>query len=144
MLRTQANIHTASGQDISGTLVNTIRGLNIYDVGNDNIGSYANIINNVSLTTGASSSSLFINNIYLNNSVIVYEDTTTTSSSGIAIQISQDDTVWQTLASMFPIVAQTGKRTASLILSLKAFKYIRILNIATTTYNNVICSLYSS
>jgi len=112
--------------------------------GGDNIGSYANITNNISLTAGSSSTSFFINNTYLNNSVIVYEDTSTTSSSGIAIQISQDDTVWQTLASMFPIVAQTGKRTASLILSLKAFKYIRILNIATTTYNNVICSLYSS
>jgi hypothetical protein len=144
MLRTQACVHTASGQDIAGTVINTVRGLNIYDVGNENLGTFGNILNGTSLTTLTASNGLYINKTYLNESVIVYEDTNTTNTGGIVVQVSQDDITYYTLATLFPVTSQAGKRATSSKLLLKPFNYIRILNNSGATYNSVICSLFSS
>jgi hypothetical protein len=144
MLRVQSNVHTASGQDITGTVINTVRGLNTYDVGNENLGSFGNILNGGSLTTLTATSGLNINKTYLNESVIVYEDTNTTLTGGIVVQVSQDDTTYYTLATLFPVTSQAGKRATSSKLLLKPFNYIRILNNSASTYSNVLCSLFSS
>jgi hypothetical protein len=144
MLRVQSNVHTASGAEISGTVVNTVRGLNTYNVGYDNLGSFGNILNGGSLTTLTATSGLNINKTYLNDSVIVYEDTNTTLTGGIVVQVSQDDTTYYTLATLFPVTSQAGKRATSSKLLLKPFNYIRILNNSASTYSNVLCSLFSS
>ena len=144
MLRVQSNVHTASGQDIAGTVINTVRGLNTYDVGNENLGTFGNILNGTSLTTLTASNGLNINKLYLNESVMVYEDTNTTNTGGIVVQVSQDDLTYYTLATLFPVISQAGKRATSSKLLLKPFNYIRILNNSGATYNSVICSLFSS
>lgn len=144
MLRVQSNVHTASGAEISGTVINTIRGLNTYDVGNENLGSFGNIVNGTTLTTLTASSGFFINKTYLNESVIVYEDTNTALTGGIVVQVSQDDTTYYSLATLFPVTSQAGKRATSSKLLLKPFNYIRILNNSASTYSNVLCSLFSS
>ncbi len=144
LLKTQACVHTATGQDISGTVINLVRGLNIYDVGQENLGSYGNIANNITLTSVTAGTALNINNSYMNESVLVYEDTSTTLTTSILVQVSNDNTNWQTLTALYPVVGESTKRFSSSKLCLKAFKYIRLYNNGVASYTNIICSLYSS
>lgn len=143
-LVTQSRTHTANGLDVFGTVVNTVRGLNIYNVGNDNIGGYANISNNVTITSGSNSSSLNINNTYMNESVLLYRDSSVSLSTAVVVQVSTDNTNWMNLTTLYPVVSETGKRNASVVLKLKAFQYIRILNVGVASYDNVYCSVFSS
>ena len=143
-LQVEARAHDGVGNNINSTVVNTVRGLNTYNVGYDNLGSFGNILNGGSLTTLTATSGLNINKTYLNDSVIIYEDTNTSLTSGIVVQVSQDDITYYTLATLFPVTSQAGKRATSSKLLLKPFNYIRILNNSASTYSNVLCSLFSS
>jgi len=143
LLQVQARTHDATGNDISSTVVNTVRGLNVSVVGNDNLGSVGNI-HTGTLTSGSGSTGLNIANTYLNNCVLLYEDASTSLTTGLAIQVSLDNTVWMTLAVLYPTTAQSGKRAVSSALKLKPFPYIRILNIGASSYTTIVCSLFSS
>jgi hypothetical protein len=144
-LVTQSRTHTANGQDIFGTVINSVRGLNIYNVGNgENIGSIGNIWNNLTLAAGASTTTFDINNLYLNESVFIYEDTSTTATGGINIDVSFDAVNFCNLATLFPIVSTATKRTVSCVLKLKAFKSIRCVNLGTGSVLNATISIFSS
>ena len=143
LLQVQARTHDYSGNDISSTVVNTIRGLNVNVIGNDNLGSIGNIYSGT-LTTGSASTGINIANTYLNNCILMYEDASTSLTTGLAVQVSTDNTTYYTLCVLYPTTAQSGKRAVSSALKLKPFPYIRILNIGVSSYTSIVCSLFSS
>lgn len=141
------NIHSmtqdGAGNDINSTVVNTVRGLNVNVVGNENLGTRGNIFTGT-LTNGLITTAVAINNTYLNNCVLTYEDATVASTQSINILVSNDGTNFVVIGTLQPFNSLTTKRTASTTLKLKAFTHIKIQNGGTTSLTSVVCSLFSS
>jgi hypothetical protein len=145
LLRVQARSHDYAGNDISSTVVNTKRGLDVNVVGNDNLGAYGNI-HTGSLATTAFSTPLVISNTYGNNCILTYEDTSSSVTTALNLLASNDGTNYVVIGTIQPAVSLTGKRTFSTIVRLKAFTHIKIqnLSIAVTAIANVVASVFSS
>ncbi len=141
------NVHSmaqdGAGNDINSTVVNTVRGLNVNVVGNENLGTRGNIFTGT-LTNGLITTAVAINNTYLNNCVLTYEDATVASTQSINILVSNDGTNFVVIGTLQPFNSLSTKRTASTTLKLKAFTHIKIQNGGSTSLTSVVCSLFSS
>jgi hypothetical protein len=142
-LQVEARAHDGAGNNISSTVVNTVRGLNVNVVGNSNLGTRGNVFTGT-LTTLQITTAFAINNEYLNNCVLTYEDASTTQTSIINIQASVDGTNFVVIGTLQPANALSSRRTAFATLKLKAFTHIRIQSGASVSLTSVVCSLFSS
>jgi hypothetical protein len=96
----------------------------------NNVGSQGNIINNASLANGATSSSVDVSNF--NTAMVWVEDASTSSSDGYDLEVSEDNSSFYAMTSLYPSV-RGGKREGVLYdLRLNGVKYIRLFNNSST------------
>ena len=109
----------------------------------NNLGSQANIINNASLANGANSSSVDVSNF--NTAMVWVEDASTASSDGYDLEVSEDNTNFYAMTSLYPSV-RGGKREGVLYdLRLNGVKYVRLFNNSSTdTYTNIYATIVGS
>jgi sorbitol-specific phosphotransferase system component IIA len=109
----------------------------------NNLGSQANIINNASLANGATSSSVDVSNF--NTAMVMVEDASTSSFDGYDLEVSEDNSNFYAMTSLYPSV-RGGKREGVLYdLRLNGVKYVRLFNNSSTdTYTTVYATIVGS
>ena len=124
-----SNIVTVSNS-VSNNKVNINFSSNSY-------GSFGNIINNTSLATLTNSSSVNVSD-YGYDSHFYYEDSNNGEITGINIEISIDDSNWDTYTTVYPSNNyDNSKRVYSGKLNLNGISSLRIRNLSTITLTNI-------
>ncbi len=107
----------------------------------ENLGSFENVANNITLNIGSSTTAISIANYRKGN--LFYSDTSTTSSDGLSLLVSPDGTNFFKHTDLYPFENTPGIReTQATSLSFEGLTHAKIENTSSIdNYSNVKCSL---